>query len=68
MQMNYSIQKLIDNFLTRIGTDELNMLESVPPEAAFNYIFFLYKKFYGDYPSGELYKILEDRFARRIAA
>lgn len=66
--MNYAIQKLLDDFINRISTDELKMLDSVPPETAFNYIFFLYKKIYGDYPSGELYKILEEKFLKQIAA
>lgn len=66
--MNYSIQKLIDDFIKRIGPDDLKMLETVPPPTAFNYIFFLYKKFYGDYPSGELYKILEEKFLKQRAA
>lgn len=66
--MNYSIQKLIDDFIKRIGEDELKMLETVSPEAAFNYAFFLYKKFYGDYPSGDLYKLLEERFFKKAAA
>ena len=66
--MNYSIQKLVDDFVNRISADDLKMLETVPAEAAFNYIFFRYKEIYGDYPTGELYKILEDKFSRRIAA
>lgn len=66
--MNYAIQKLLDDFINRISTDELKMLDLVPAETAFNYIFFLYKKIYGDYPSGELYKILEEKFLKRIAA
>ena len=66
--MNYSIQKLFDDFLKKIGLDELKMLDTVSPDAAFNYVFFLYKKFYGDYPTGEIYKALELRFAQREAA
>ncbi|MBI1858148.1 MAG: hypothetical protein HYR97_03440 [Candidatus Melainabacteria bacterium] len=66
--MNLSIQKLIDDFIKRIGEDEIKMLENVSPDAAFNYVFFLYKKFYGDYPSGDLYKILEEKFMKRVAA
>lgn len=66
--MNYSIQKLIDDFTSRIGQDEMKMLETVSPEVSFNYIFFLYKKFYGDYPTGELYEALADKFSGQIAA
>lgn len=66
--MNYSIQKLIDNFITRIGEDDIKMLERVPPGSAFNYVYFLYKKFYDAYPSGEVYEFLKDRFLKRIAA
>ena len=66
--MNYSIQKLVDDFIKRIGVDDLKKLESFSAEAAFNYLFFKYKEIYGDYPSGELYKILEDKFAKREAA
>lgn len=66
--MNHSVQKLFDDFMHRIGNDEIKMLETVSPDAAFNYSFFLYKKFYGDYPSGELYKALEDKFAAKKAA
>ena len=66
--MNYSLQKLLDDFIARVGDDNLKMLESVPQEVAFNYVFFLYKKMYGDFPSGELYRILEDRFAKQKAA
>ena len=66
--MNYSIQKLIDDFINRIGPDDLKMLENVSPDVAFNYVFFLYKKFYGAYPTGELYEILADKFSRREAA
>lgn len=66
--MNYSIQKLVDDFFCRIGVDDLKRLETVPPASAFNYIFFKYKEIYGDYPSGELYKILEDRFVKRQEA
>ena len=44
--MNYSIQKLINDFIGKVGEDDLKMLESVPPQTAFNYVYFLYKKFY----------------------
>ena len=66
--MSYAIQKLFDDFMKRLSVDDLKMFETVPPYAAFNYIFFLYKEIYGDYPSGELYKILEDKFAKEKAA
>ena len=66
--MNYSIQKLLDDFINRIGTDDLKMLETVTPEIAFNYIFFLYKKNYGDYPTGDLFEALYEKFAKRQAA
>lgn len=66
--MNYSIQKLIDDFIKKIGEDEMKMLQTVSPDVAFNYVFFLYKKFYGAYPTGELYEVLSDKFARRQAA
>lgn len=66
--MNYSIKKLVDDFINRIGFDDLKRLENVSSEAAFNYLFFKYKEIYGDYPSGELYKIIEDKFAKREAA
>ena len=66
--MNYSIQKLFDDFLKKVGPDEVKMLDTVSPDAAFNYVFFLYKKFYADYPTGEIYKALEQRFASREAA
>lgn len=68
MAINTSLQKLVNHFLSSIGKEELQMLDIVPPDAAFNYIFFLYKKTYGDYPTGELYKILESRFGKRMAA
>lgn len=68
LKMNYAIQKLLNDFLSKIGSDEIKMLESVPPDAAFNYVFFLYKKTYGEYPSGELYKLLETKFTFRAAA
>lgn len=66
--MNYSIQKLIDDFMKKIGTDDLKMLESVPPDVALNYVYFLYRKFYEAYPTGEVYEILTYIFARRRAA
>ena len=66
--MNYSIQKLVDDFVGRLSIDDWKMVESVPSGAAFNYLFFLYKEIYGDYPTGELYKILEDKFTTKQEA
>ena len=66
--MNYSIQKLIDDFIKKIGADDLKMLETVSPEVAFNYVYFLYKKFYEAYPTGEVYEILNSIFAERRVA
>ena len=63
--MNYSIKKLIDDFFSRLGQDELLKLENVLPSTAFNYVFFKYKEIYGDYPTGDLYRILEDKFVRK---
>lgn len=66
--MNYSIQKLIDDFIKKIGTDDLKMLETVAPEVAFNYVYFLYKKFYDAYPTGEMYETLNYIFQKHRAA
>lgn len=66
--MNYSIQKLVNDFISRVGDDDLKMLETVPPQTAFNYVYFLYKKFYEAYPTGEVYDALADRFAKQQAA
>ena len=66
--MNYSIQKLIDDFIRKVGDDELKMLQNVSPDVAFNYVYFLYKKFYDAYPSGEMYEALKYMFAHRNAA
>ena len=66
--MNYSIQKLIDDFFKKLGSDDLKMLEAVPKEAAFNYVYFLYKKFYEAYPTGEVYNELASVFLNRKAA
>lgn len=66
--MNYSIQKLINDFVSRVGDDDLKMLETVPPQTAFNYVYFLYKKFYEAYPTGEVYSALSDMFAKQKAA
>ena len=63
--MNYSIKKLVDDFFCRLGQDDLLRLETVPEAVAFNYVFFRYKEIYGDYPTGDLYKILEDKFIRK---
>ena len=66
--MNFSIQKLIEDFMKKIGDDDLKVLDKVSSDVAFNYVFFLYKKFYEAYPTGEVYEILADRFARKAAA
>ena len=66
--MNDSIRKLIDDFIKKIGDDDLKMLETLPPQTVFNYIYFLYKKFYGAYPTGELYEALADMFTSQKAA
>ena len=66
--MNYSIQKLIDDFISKVGDDDLKMLETVPPQTAFNYVYFLYKKFYEAYPTGEVYNTLAEMFSRQKAA
>ena len=66
--MNYSIQKLLDDFVSKVGEDDLKMLETVPPQTAFNYVYFLYKKFYEAYPTGEVYNALADMFSRQKAA
>ena len=66
--MNYSIQKLIDDFVSKVGDDDLKMLETVPTETAFNYVYFLYKKFYEAYPTGEVYNALAEMFSQQKAA
>ena len=66
--MNYSIQKLIDDFVSKVGDDDLKMLETVPTETAFNYVYFLYKKFYEAYPTGDVYNALADMFSQQKAA
>ena len=66
--MNESIKKLIDDFMKKVGNDDLKMLETVPPEVALNYVYFLYNKFYEAYPTGDLYEILADMFIKRKAA
>ena len=66
--MNYSIQKLIDDFVSKVGDDDLKMLETVPSQTAFNYVYFLYKKFYEAYPTGEVYNALVEMFSQQKAA
>ena len=66
--MNYSIQKLIDDFVSKVGDDDLKMLETVPSQTAFNYVYFLYKKFYEAYPTGEVYNALAEMFTQQKAA
>jgi len=56
--MNYSTQKLINDFISKVGESDLKMLETVPSQTAFNYVYFLYKKFYEAYPTGEVYNAL----------
>lgn len=58
----------MDDFIKKIGTDDLKMLETVAPEVAFNYVYFLYKKFYDAYPTGEMYETLNYIFQKRRAA
>ena len=66
--MNDSLKKLLDDFIKKIGDEDLNMLKRMPRETVFNYIYFLYKKFYDAYPSGELYETLIEIFAKEKAA
>ncbi|MBI2995404.1 MAG: hypothetical protein HYY52_01675 [Candidatus Melainabacteria bacterium] len=66
--MNYSIQKLVNDFIKRIGPDDLKMLETVQSDMALNYMYFLYKKIYGAYPTGEVYEVLASMFTRLKAA
>ena len=66
--MNYSIQKLIDDFISKVGDDDLKMLETVPTQTALNYVYFLYKKFYEAYPTGEVYNALAEMFSQKKAA
>lgn len=58
----------MDDFIKKIGTDDLKMLETVAPEVAFNYVYFLYKKFYDAYPTGEMYETLNYIFQKCRAA
>ncbi len=66
--MNYSIRKLINDFIGKVGDADLKMLETVPPQTALNYVYFLYKKFYEAYPSGEVYNALAEMFSKQKAA
>ena len=66
--MNYSTQKLINDFISKVGEGDLKMLETVPPQTAFNYVYFLYKKFYEAYPTGEVYDMLANMFTKQQAA
>ena len=66
--MNYSTQKLINDFISKVGEGDLKMLETVPPQTAFNYVYFLYKKFYEAYPTGEVYNTLAEIFSKEKAA
>ncbi len=66
--MNDSIKKLLDDFMKKVGNDDLKMLETVPPQTALNYVYFLYKKFYEDYPTGEVYNALAEMFSKQKAA
>ncbi len=66
--MNYFIQKLVNDFIGKVGADDLKMLETVPTQTAFNYVYFLYKKFYEAYPTGEVYNALADMFSKQKAA
>ncbi len=66
--MNESIKKLFEDFMKKVGNDDLKMLETVPPEVALNYVYFLYNKFYEAYPTGDLYETLAEMFAKKKAA
>ena len=66
--MNYSTQKLINDFVSKVGESDLKMLETVPTQTAFNYVYFLYKKFYEAYPTGEVYNALAEMFSQQKAA
>ena len=66
--MNYAIQKLLNDFLKKVGDNELSMLEKMPADAALNYLTFLYNKYYEAYPTGAIYDYLEGMFAQRKAA
>ncbi len=66
--MNYSMQKLYDDFMKKIGDSDLRTLDTMPTDVAVNYVFFLYNKFYEAYPTGEMFEVLSDRFGCRMAA
>lgn len=66
--MNYSMQKLFDDFIKKIGSSDMKSLEGMSGDVAFNYVYFLYNKFYEAYPTGEMYEVLKDRFATSMAA
>ena len=66
--MNYSMQKLFDDFIKKIGSGDMKSLEGMSGDVAFNYVYFLYNKFYEAYPTGEMYEALQNRFARSLAA
>ena len=66
--MNYSVKRLVDDFVKKIGDDDLRMLQNVQSDVAFNYIYFLYNRFYEAYPTGEVYGILADIFVTKKAA
>ncbi len=66
--MNYSIQKLIEDFIKKIGEEDLKTIATVSPEVALNYVVFLYRKFYSAYPTGDVYEILVEKFAKTKAA
>ncbi len=66
--MNYSIQKLIEDFIKKIGEEDLKTIDTVSPEVALNYVVFLYRKFYSAYPTGDVYEILVEKFAKTKAA
>ena len=66
--MNYSIQKLVEDFYKKLIETDLKHIENLSSDAAFDYIIMLYKKFYTAYPTGEVYEILKDRFCNKIAA
>jgi hypothetical protein len=51
--------------MKKVGPDDLKMLETIAPDIAFNYVYFLYKKFYDAYPTGEVYEILNHIFLKR---
>ncbi len=66
--MNYSIQKLIEDFFKRLGEEDLKTLDGVSADVALNYVVFLYRKFYSAYPTGEVYEFLVNKFSKTQAA